>query len=67
MTGIALGIVGALYLTRFLQSMLYGVRATDVTTFALIVMLVALAAVAASWLPAHRASRTDPMRVLREE
>ena len=65
--GIALGIVGALYLTRFMRSMLYDVGATDVATFTQIVALVAMAAVAAAWLPARRASRTDPMRVLREE
>ena len=65
--GIALGIVGALYLTRFMRSMLYDVRATDVATFAQIVALVVMAAVAAAWLPALRASRTDPMHVLRRE
>ena len=65
--GVALGIVGALYLTRFMQSMLYDVRATDVATFAQIVALVVMAAVAAAWLPARRASRTDPMHALRRE
>ncbi len=65
--GVALGIVGALYLTRFMRSMLYDVRATDVATFAQIVALVVMAAVAAAWLPARRASRTDPMHALRRE
>ena len=67
MTGITVGIVGALYLTRFMRSMLYDVRSTDVATFALIVALVTISAVAAAWLPARRASRTDPMGVLRRE
>ena len=66
-TGIVLGTIGALYLTRFLQSMLYGVDATDVETFVQIVGLVVIAAVVAAWLPARRAAGTDPMGVLRRE
>jgi ABC-type antimicrobial peptide transport system permease subunit len=65
--GILIGVAGALYLTRFLQSMLYNVRPTDFATFAQIIALMALAATAAAWVPARRAARTDPMKVLRQD
>jgi putative ABC transport system permease protein len=65
--GILIGVAGALYLTRFLQSMLYDVRPTDFATFAQIIALMALAATAAAWVPARRAARTDPMKVLRQD
>ncbi len=65
--GILLGVAGALYLTRFLESMLYDVQPTDAATFAQIIALVAVAAAVAAWVPARRAARTDPMRVLRRE
>jgi putative ABC transport system permease protein len=65
--GIAIGVIGSLYLTRFLQSMLYGVEPTDPVTFVQIVALMAVAATAAAWIPARRAARTEPMGVLREE
>jgi ABC-type antimicrobial peptide transport system permease subunit len=65
--GILIGVAGALYLTRFLQSMLYDVQPTDFATFAQIIALMALAATAAAWVPARRAARTDPMKVLRQD
>jgi putative ABC transport system permease protein len=65
--GIIIGVAGALYLTRFLQSMLYQVEPTDLATFAQIAALMAIAATAAAWVPARRAARTDPMRVLRQD
>jgi putative ABC transport system permease protein len=61
------GIAGALLLTRYLASLLYGVAATDPTTYFAVVIALALAASAASFLPARRASRLDPAVALRHE
>jgi predicted permease len=65
--GVGIGLVGALLLTRFLQSVLFGVRATDPLTFVGIAALLILVAVAASYVPARRAARIDPMVTLRNE
>lgn len=63
--GLALGVAGALGLTRFLASLLYGVRPSDPLTFACVsVLLLGMAALASS-MPARRASRIDPMVALR--
>jgi predicted permease len=65
--GIAAGVIGAFLATRFLQGMLYGVSPTDPLTFAgSSAVLLAVAAVA-SWLPARRAARIDPMEALRRD
>ena len=65
--GIAVGIVAALALTRVLSSLLYGVSPADPPTYAAIVVAVAALAVLASYVPAVRAARLDPARVLRSE
>ncbi|MBI3494245.1 MAG: ABC transporter permease, partial [Acidobacteria bacterium] len=65
--GMVVGLVGALAITRVMASMLIGVQPTDPLTFAAIIVLFALIALAASWVPAFRASRLDPMVALREE
>ena len=65
--GIALGIGGALALTRFLSSFLYGVRPTDPATFVAVSFVLAVAAMLASYIPARRATRVDPMVALRYE
>jgi putative ABC transport system permease protein len=65
--GMAAGLVGAFALTRVMSSMLVGVEPTDPVTFATIVLLFTFIATTASWLPARRASRLDPMSAIREE
>jgi putative ABC transport system permease protein len=65
--GVAIGLVLALAATRLLSSMLYGTSATDVATFASVSLLVVVVAVAASLVPALRASRVDPLVALRED
>lgn len=55
----------AFVLTRFLSGLLFGVEATDPLTFLAVPGLVLLAALLASWVPAHRATEADPMSILR--
>src|SRR5262249_27688894 len=65
--GIGIGLAGAFLLTRFLESILFGVRATDPETFTGIAALLMAVTVAASYVPARRAARIDPMVTLRDE
>ena len=65
--GIVVGIVCALALTRVMSSLLFGVSATDLVTFAAVPALLAAVALAATAIPAWRATRVDPMVALREE
>ena len=65
--GTAIGIAGALLLSRLMASQLYGVRPTDPVTFVTVSALLMIVAVAASYLPARRAMRVDPMVALRYE
>jgi predicted permease len=65
LAGIALGIGGAFALTRVMKKMLFHVAATDPGTFAAIAVLFVAVALAASYIPARRASRVDPMESLR--
>jgi putative ABC transport system permease protein len=65
--GICVGIGGALALTRLFSTLLYGVKPTDPKTFAFGSLLIACAAFAACLLPAHRATKVDPMVALRHE
>ena len=62
-----IGLVGALGATRFLRTLLYGVRPDDPTTFLLVALVLAVVALAACSLPALRASRVDPAIALRAE
>ncbi len=67
LTGVILGLAGALGLSRFMESLLFGVTATDPAIFAGAALLLAAVAAVASYLPARRAARVDPMSVLRPE
>jgi ABC-type antimicrobial peptide transport system permease subunit len=63
--GTALGLIGAFVLTRWLKTLLYGVSVTDPLTFGVIALLLLGVALLASYLPARRAAKVDPLIALR--
>jgi putative ABC transport system permease protein len=65
--GLAIGLAGALAGTRVLSSLLYGVQAIDAATFTAVSLVLAAVALTASYLPARRAARVDPLVALRHE
>jgi len=65
--GLAVGVAGALALTRVLRSMLFEIKPTDPTTFIGVSLLLTAVALLACWIPARRAMRVDPMVALRYE
>ncbi len=65
--GVVVGLVAAVGLTRVMSSLLYGVEPTDPITLAAVAALLTAVALVASYLPARRASRTDPLEALRFE
>ena len=67
LAGVTIGIAGAFALTRLMGSLLYEISPTDPLTFASIPFLLLAVACFASWLPAQRASRLDPLKALRHE
>src|SRR5947207_12518001 len=67
LVGVSVGVAGALAVAQLLQRLLFGVSPLDVPTFALAVIALLAVSVAATWLPAWRASRVDPALALRAD
>jgi predicted permease len=67
LTGVAVGLLGALLLTRLMSSLLYGVGAADLSTYVGVALLLVVVAIAASYIPARRAMHVDPIVALRYE
>jgi putative ABC transport system permease protein len=65
--GLALGLVGAYFVGRAMQSTLYGVGTLDLSAIAAVAVVLLCASLLASWLPAHRAAAVEPMKALRSE
>jgi ABC-type antimicrobial peptide transport system permease subunit len=65
--GLAIGLFAAALLTQLMAAMLFGVKATDPATFGAAAALLLGTAVLASWIPAHRASKVDPVDALRAD
>jgi putative ABC transport system permease protein len=67
LAGLAIGLVSALALGRVIESLLFGVTPFDVTTLLVVPLVLGAMALLASWVPARRAMRLDPVRAMREE
>ena len=65
--GVAVGVGGALWLTRLMDSLLFGVKPSDPLTLATVAVLLLATAALACYLPARRATKVDPLIVLRAE
>jgi putative ABC transport system permease protein len=65
--GLAIGLAGAIALTRVVETLLFNVSTTDPITFAGVAGLLSLVAILACYVPAHRATQVDPMVALRQE
>jgi ABC-type antimicrobial peptide transport system permease subunit len=66
-TGIVVGLGAAIGLTRLMSTLLFGVKPTDVATFVTVALMLAAIGVLASYLPARRATKVDPLVALKGE
>jgi putative ABC transport system permease protein len=67
LAGVAIGLAGALYLARFMAPLLYGIDTRDPVTFSVVPVLLIAVTLAASWIPAVRATRVNPIETLRHQ
>ena len=67
LVGVAIGLIGALCMGRFIASLLYGVKSTDPATLAVVSSILIAVSLMASYIPARRATKVDPMVALRYE
>jgi ABC-type antimicrobial peptide transport system permease subunit len=65
--GLAVGVAGAVLITRMMQAFLFGVSPTEPIVFLVIAALLLVVAVLACWIPARRAMRLDPLQALRQD
>jgi len=65
--GAGAGVLGAFALTRVLRDLLFGISRMDVTSYATVVFVLCVAALVASWIPARRAARADPIKAMNTE
>jgi putative ABC transport system permease protein len=65
--GIAAGVVGALFLSRLIAGLLYGIAPSDPVTFGIVIMVLVIVTLAASLVPARRATMVDPMEAIRAQ
>jgi ABC-type antimicrobial peptide transport system permease subunit len=65
--GALLGVGGAMWLTRLMENLLFGISASDLVTFIAVPLLLMAVALLACYVPARRAMRTDPVTALRAE
>jgi len=67
MAGVAAGLIGALLVTRLMTNVVYGVRVTDPLTYGAVALLLTVVALLASYIPARRATRIDPLTSMRSD
>ena len=65
--GLTAGIAGSLALTRLMGRFLFGVKSTDPATYSIVALVLLTVALAACFIPAHRAAKVDPLVALRNE
>ncbi len=66
LVGVTLGLAGAVFLSRFLSGLVFGVSTTDPSTFVAVVIFISLVSAGATYVPALRATRVDPASALRD-